>query len=111
MTICLCGLLVATLSASAADLETTRQFTADGERELNPLARPFVQGRGSRGEAVLGTLTGGIYMMLDQTSEPGRSVGLSLAFAIHTAMAVRNVRLGTAHEVPGIVFPLLMVQW
>lgn len=111
MTLCLCGLLVATLSASAADLETTRQFTADGVRELNPIARPFVRGRGPRGEAVLGALSGSIYMMLDQTSEPGRSVGLSLAFAIHTMMAVRNVRLGPSHEVPDIVFPILMVQW
>lgn len=111
MTFCLCGLLVATLSASAADLETTRQFTAEGVRELNPIARPFVRGRGSRGEAVLGTLSGSAYMMLGQSPEPGRSIGLSLAFAIHTAMAVRNVRLGTSREIPDIVFPVLIVRW
>jgi hypothetical protein len=111
MTICLCGLLVATLSASAADIETTRQFTAQGVGELNPLARPFVQGSGPRGEMALGALGAAIYMMLDRTAEPGRSVGLGLAFAVHATMAARNVRLGAAREVPDIVFPVLMLQW
>jgi hypothetical protein len=111
MTVCLCGLLVATLSASAADMETTRQFTAEGLRELNPITRPFVEGHGPRGEAFMTTLTGSIYVMLDRTPEPGRSIGLGLAFALHSTMAVRNVRLGSAREVPDIVFPVLLLQW
>jgi hypothetical protein len=108
MTLCLCGLLVATLSAGAADMETTRQFTAEGSGELNPITRPFVEGRGPRGEALMTTLTSSMYLMLDQTPEPGRSIGLGLAFALHSAMAVRNVRMGVAQEVPDIVFPVLM---
>jgi hypothetical protein len=111
MTACLCGLLVATLSAASADLETTRQFTAQGQRELNPLARPFVEGRGARGEAWLGSITVASYVAIGQSSEPWRTITLIGAWAIHTTMAVRNVRLGTANEVPWIMFPMLAIRW
>ena len=111
MTLCLCGLLAAALSAGSADLATTAQFTARGGRELNPLARPFVQGRGSRGEAVLGAFNGGAYLALDRAREPWRSLGLGAAFAVHTTLAIRNVRTGGAREVPMITFPVLVVRW
>ncbi len=111
MTLCLCGLLTAALSAGAADLATTAQFTARGHREANPLARPFVAGRGARGEAWLGGLTSGAYLVADQAPEPWRSLVLGGAFAAHTALAVKNVRHGGAHEVPPIVFPVLVVRF
>ncbi|MFZ5863534.1 MAG: hypothetical protein ACOYXR_11920 [Nitrospirota bacterium] len=111
MTACLCGLLVATLSAASADLETTRQFTANGQKELNPLARPFVEGRGARGEAWLGSITVATYVTLGQAPEPWRTLALFGGWAVHTTMAIRNVRIGTAHEVPRIVFPVLAVRW
>lgn len=111
MTVCLCGLLAAALSAGSADLATTASFTARGYREVNPLARPFVRGRGARGEMVLGALNGGAYLVLYHAPEPWRSLGLGTAFAVHTAMAVRNVRNGSATEVPMIVFPVLVVRW
>ncbi len=111
MTLCLCGLLAAALSASAADLATTAQFTAQGAPEANPLARPFVQGRGARGEAWLGAITGGAYLAVAQAPEPWRSLTLGAAFAAHTTLAVRNVRFGHAHEVPPIIFPVLLIRW
>ncbi len=111
MTLCLCGLLAAALSAGSADLATTAQFTARDYPEVNPLARPFVQGRGSRGEMVLGALNGGAYVALDRAREPWRSAGLGAAVVMHTALAIRNVRGGMAIDVPRIVFPVLVVRW
>ena len=112
MTACLCALLVATLSAASADLATTAQFTAVGSRELNPVARPFVRGRGARGEAWLGGMTAGAYLAVDRlTPEPWRTLTLGAAFLVHATLATRNVREGSAREVPMILFPVLAVQW
>lgn len=111
MTLCLCGLLAAALSAGSADLATTASFTARGVGEANPLARPFVRGRGARGEAALGLLTGGGYVMVDRAPEPWRSLTLGAAFALHTTLAVRNVRIGAARATPPIMLPILVVSW
>lgn len=111
MSVCLCGLLVAALSAMGADLDTTGQFTERGYPELNPAARPFVEGSGEAGEATLAVMTGSVYVWLDRQPEPWRSASLGGAFAVHTAMSVRNKHLGGAASIPLIVFPVLTVTW
>jgi hypothetical protein len=112
MTACLCALTLSLLSALGSDLGSTVQFTAAGEPEANPLARPFVEGRGAKGEAWLGGITAGAYLAVDRTvPEPWRSLVLGAAFAAHTTLAIRNVRGGAAHEVPPIVFPVLVLRW
>lgn len=112
MSVCLCGLLVAALSAGSADLDTTAQFTAKGGPEMNPLARPFVEGRGAKGEVTLGVLNAGAFLLVDQRApEPWRSLTLGGAFAVHTWLATRNVRVSSAETVPPIVFPVLIVRW
>jgi hypothetical protein len=112
MTSCLCGLLLATLSAASADLATTADFTAQGYREANPLARPFVSGRGARGEAWLGGITAGTYLAVDRAIwEPWRSFVLGVAFAVHATLAVRNAQEGKATDVPMITFPVLVLRW
>ena len=112
MQICLCGLLVDTLSAASADLATTAQFTAVGSPEANPLARPFVRGRGARGEAWLGGMTAGAYLAMDRLApEPWRTLILGAAFLVHATLAIQNVHGGGAREVPMIRVPILVVHW
>lgn len=116
MTACLCGLTLSLLSALSADLGTTADFTARGYRELNPLARPFVAGRGGRGEVVLGLASAGAYLAIDAGRGPRLPRHLALAvqgvaFAIHATLAVRNVRTGYARETPPIMTPILVLSW
>lgn len=116
MTICLCGLTLSLLSAMASDLGTTADFTARGHREMNPLARPFVEGRGARGEVVLGALSAGAYLALDAGRGPRVPRPLALAvqgvaLVVHATLAVRNVRTGYARETPPIMFPVLVLTW
>lgn len=109
--VCLCGLLMATISAASADLSTTAQFTALGGKEANPLAEPFVAGGGSKGEILLGLVNVGVYGMVDQFDEPYRTSGLLTGWAIHTVLAIRNVKYGHAYDVPVILFPILVLRW
>jgi hypothetical protein len=111
MTACLCALTLSLLSAAAADLGTTQQFTARDIHEMNPLARPFVEGRGSRGEVVLGAITAGVYLTLARGPDIWHTAAQTVALAVHAVMAFRNVRIGSAHEVPIIVLPVLVVTW
>lgn len=111
MTVCLCGLLVATLSAMSADLDTTRQFTASGAGvELNPVARPFVEGRGARGEAVLGMVSAMAWLRVDRWPEPWRSSLMLAGWSIHAALALNHERVLGA-DVPVVMLPVLAVRW
>ncbi len=112
MTLCLCGLTLSLLSALGSDLGSTAQFTAVGAREVNPIARPFVRGRGARGEAWLGGLTAGAYLAVDRTMpEPWRSLTMAGAIAIHMTLAIRNARFGGATDTPAILLPILVITW
>ena len=112
MTACLCGLTLSLLSALGSDLGTTASFTARGEREVNPLARPFVQGASGHGEFALGLLTAGAYLAVDRTApEPWRSLTMAGAIAIHTTLAIRNARFGASTETPAILLPVLLITW
>ena len=108
---CFCGLFLATLSAASVDLQTTQQFTARGYQEANPIARPFVEGRGSRGELILGSLTAAGYFAIDKTPEPWRTLVLLGGFATHTTLAVQNAKRGAASYVPPVMFPVLAIWW
>lgn len=112
MTVHLTGILVATLSAASADLDTTRQFTADGYRELNPFARPFVAGRGSDGEALLEVFSVSAYVLMSRAApEPFLTSGLLGAWVIHAWMVQRNVTQTSAKEVTRIVTPFVVIMW
>ncbi len=111
MSVHVCCLILALLSAASADVETTRQFTAQGFHEANPLARPFVEGPGARGELVVAVATTGTYILLAQESRAWRISVQVTAWTIHSMLAVRNVREKYAREVPLIVLPLFIVTW
>ncbi|MBI3608297.1 MAG: hypothetical protein HY207_10040 [Nitrospirae bacterium] len=111
MTITICCWLLSLATAGVADLTTTAEFTRRGVPELNPIARPFVEGRGNRGEIVLGAMSGGLYLAIDRSLEPYRTIGLLTATLAHTAMAIRNVRIGSAQEMPPLIAPILIVRW
>lgn len=113
MNIILTGLILTTLSAVAADADTTAQFTRHGIREGNPLARPFVAGHGVRDE-ILGTLVAsGIYLRVNTLDEPQRTTILGLAALTHTILAIRNQRhlRRSVTSVPPIIFPILVIIW
>ncbi len=114
MTVCLCGLTLSLLSALSADLSTTAEFTARGYHEVNPLARPFVRGRGQRGELGTGLVTAGAYVILGtdpRISKTSATVIQTMALAIHSTLAMYHVRKGVSREVTPIMFPILVVRW
>ncbi len=111
MTVTICCWFLSLATAGVADLTTTAEFTRRGLPEMNPIARPFVEGSGSRGETVLGAMSGGLYLAIDRTLEPYRTIGLLTATLAHTAMAIRNVRIGAVEEMPALIAPILIVRW
>ena len=111
MTVCLCALVLASVSAMSADLTTTADFTRRGMREANPLARPFVQASSAHGELALGVLNGALYLAADHAPEPWRSGVLGVSFAVHAWLAaVWNPR-HTGSPTPTILFPVIGVTW
>lgn len=108
MTVC-CVVFTA-LSLMSADLTSTARFTAADRPEANPLARPLVEGRGSRGEAVAGLLTGVLYLASESWPARWRWSFQVLAVAGHTAALRHNLNRGWGPS-PPIMAPVFLARF
>lgn len=108
---CVCGLVVAVISAMSADLTTTAEFTADGYRELNPLARPLVEGAGARGEAILGVASAAAWVTIARAPWRWRTAAMVAGYVAHVYWVRENVRSGRARTITPIMGPVVVVRW
>lgn len=110
---CVCGLALFAVSAIGADLHTTYQFTNRGVRELNPIARPFVEGPGDGGELLLAVVVSAVTLRVEALESGTGTGGVALGVigALHALSAARNHRSWASPDFPAIVFPTLVFRF
>ncbi len=116
MTLQVCCLWLSLVSANVSDSVQTSEFTRDGQRELNPIARPFVRGAESLGEiglSLMGITT--VLYLESKKTKVGSTIGryanwVELAWlAAHIWGIQNNERLG--YRVPFVAVPLIQVAF
>lgn len=90
------------LSSIYSDLHQTARFTARGQEELNPLAKPIVQPKTALGEIALGVAGTAIAPHIPKWLQ-------ALWAAGHTAAVVHNAK-ATGEKIPGIMFPAVTIR-
>jgi len=107
------SLTMTALGLMASDLHGTAQFTREGSlKEMNPLARPFVKGKSSYGEAGLG-LAGALGLITSEkykdTAPSWLNPTLKAAMILGHGLAVANNANNGLKD--GIIVPPLMLRF
>ena len=100
-------LMAMALSLMVSDLNQTAQFTSKGGKELNPIARPFVEAKSSDGEVGLVMIGTGALIV----SQRYNSKSLSILMIIgHGWGVIHNASLGWKDGI--VVMPLIYtLRW